>query len=71
MSDTGAWVGSRMCLSFAIDNKDLLREAAFGQINGRIFEVVAGGGCGLVGLGFWNFLGKTIGVLDEFDLAIL
>ena len=38
-------------LSFAVANEDLLRDAAFWQIRGRIFDVVAGGGCGLVGRG--------------------
>lgn len=59
-----------MSLSFAVVNMDLLRGAAFGKINGSIFDVVEGRGCGLVGLGFWNFFVNGIGALEAFGLDI-
>lgn len=50
----------------------LLEEAGFGHIKGKILDVVAGEGCGLVGLGFCikNFFANGTGTLEELPMPI-
>lgn len=52
--------------------KDLLLEEGFGHINGKILDVVAGEGCGLVGLGFCmkNFFANGTGPPEELPVPI-
>ena len=66
--------GKEVCVKLSLAAapwRCLLRGDTLWQIKGRIFDVVTGGGCGLLDLGFCmcNFLGNGIGAL-EFDIAI-
>lgn len=55
----------------AADTEDLeVLEEGFGQMKGKILDVVAGEGCGLVGLRLWmkNFFANGTGAAEELPL---